>query len=751
MKISKVLLVLSLFLLFKFNLAFAKTFEDINVSGNKRISLNSIIVLGKIDKDADYSDSDLNEIIKNLYETSFFKNISISIANNVLNVTVIENPIIEDLKIIGIKNKKLLEFFESSLFLKSRKSFSEFYASQDLATLKNVSKSLGYYFADITYSFEENKVQNTVQLSYNFNLGEKAKIKKIIFLGDKKFKDKTLKELVISEEHKFWKFLSTNVYLNPEQINLDQRLLLNYYKDNGYYNATIDNSFAELNTNGNFNLIFNINSGKKYFFNKFSLNIPEDFDETVFEPINEIFLKLENKHYSLRKIDSIINKIDKIATSRLYEFIDATIEETIIDEDKINFDINVSETEKFYVDRINILGNYNTVEEVIRHKLIVDEGDPFNEILFNKSINNIKALNIFKSVDTEITDNKNLNLKSINIIVDEKPTGEISLGAGVGSSGGTIGGGIKENNFLGKGISLDTNIAIQESGVKGRFIYSKPNFNYSDNDLTTSVVAQTTDKLKANGYKNSNIGFDVGTRFEQYENLYFSPEISFLLEDLETNATASNQLRRQQGVYKDVYFNYGLNYDLRDRSYRPTDGYNISFHQNIPMVSDNYELINSFEINKYQTLSQRSNVIGKISFFTQALNSINGNNARISKRLFIPSKKLRGFEPGKVGPIDNSDYIGGNYVTGINMSSTLPSIFPTFENIDLSIFLDAANVWGIDYSDTVNEQNKIRSATGLSVDLITPVGPLNFSFSQPISKASTDKTESFRFNLGTTF
>ena len=230
-----------------------------------------------------------------------------------------------------------------------------------------------------------------------------------------------------------------------------------------------------------------------------------------------------------------------------------------------------------------------------------------------------------------------------------------------------------------------------------------------------------------------------------------SPELSFALEDLETTHNASSQLRKQQGSYQDIYFNYGLNYDLRDRGYKPTEGHNIFFKQNIPMVSDNYELINTIEINKYKTLNQRSNIIGKISFFSQSLNSINGTNARISKRLFIPSKKLRGFEPGKVGPIENSDYIGGNYISSLNMSSTLPTIFPTFENIDFSIFLDAANVWGVDYSDTVNENKNIRSSTGLTIDLLTPVGPLNFSFTQPISKAATDKTESFRFNLGTTF
>jgi len=739
------------FVFLNINFVFAKTFENIKITGNKRVSLNSIIVLGDIDTKGDYTDRELSQIIKKLYETDFFENIKIDISNNLMIINVVENPIIEDLKIIGVKNKKLLEFIEQSTQLKNRKSFSEFKARQDLVILKNISKSLGYYFAEINYDYVKNKSQNSIQLIYDLNLGDKTKIKKIIFLGNKNIKDKALKELITSEEHKFWKFLSKNVYLNTEQIALDKRLLLNYYKDNGYYNSKISNSFAELDNKGNFNLIFSIDSGNKFYFNDFSLIIPPDFDPSVFKPINKIFLELKDKKYSLRKLNSIISEVDKIATSRLYDFIDATIDERIIDNDKIDFTITIKESEKFYVNRINILGNFNTVEEVIRHQLIIDEGDAYNEILFNKSINNIKSLNLFKTVNSKIINSEDQNLKSIDITVEEQPTGEINLGAGLGTNGSTLGGGIKENNFLGKGIALDTNFQISKDGLKGRFIYAKPNFNYSDNTLSASLIAETLDKLELNGYKNSNVGFSLGTQFQQYENFFLSPEIAISSEKLETTHTASTQLKKQEGSYQDIYFNYGANYDLRDRSYQPTSGHSIKFNQSIPLYSDNYELTNTFEINKYHALNQTSDIIGKISFFAQSVNAISGGDSRISKRLFIPAKKLRGFEPGKVGPKDNAEFIGGNYVSSLNLSTGLPDFIPTFENIDLSAFFDAANIWGVDYSNSAIESNTIRSSAGLSIDLLTPIGPLNFALSQPLTKASSDKTESFRFNLGTTF
>tara|TARA_B110001450_G_C17662042_1_gene497697 strand:+ start:761 stop:3016 length:2256 start_codon:yes stop_codon:yes gene_type:complete len=751
MYILKFILLTFSIVLFSFNLVFAEVFKDIKVNGNKRISINSIIVLGNIEINKDYNERKLNTLLKDLYKTDFFKNVDLKITNNILNISVVENPIIENLIITGIKNKKLLDYLENSIKLKNRKSFSEFKARQDLIVLKSTAKALGYYFAEVSSSMTANKERNSVNLTYNLDLGKKAKIKKIIFLGQKNFKDKKLREIITSEEHKFWKFVSKKVYLNPEQIDLDERLLENYYKNNGYYNIKIDNSFAELDSDGNFNLIFNISSGKKFYFNKFSINIPPDFDSSVFEPINEIFLKLKDKKYSLKKVNTILDEVDKIATSRLYDFIDASIDETIVDQNKINFKVTIKESEKFYVDKINILGNSSTLEEVIRHQLIVDEGDPFNEILFNKSINNIKSLRLFKSVKSKIIDNPDNSLKSIDIEVEEMATGEISLGAGVGSSGTTVGGGIKENNFLGKGIALDTNISVTEGGIKGRFVYSKPNFNYSNNTLFTSLIAETDDNLKDNGYKVSTVLFSLGTTFEQYENLFFSPEGSISVEDLSTTSTASAAMKKNDGEYLDAFFNYSINYDLRDRSYQTTDGYQVSFYQNIPVVSEVYELANTIQYSKYQTLNESSNIVGKFSFYGKVITSLSDKDVRVSKRLFVPASKLRGFKPGKIGPIENGDYIGGNYVTSLNFSSNLPSILPSFENIEFSVFFDAANIWGVDYNKSIKDTNSIRSATGLSIDFLTPVGPLNFAFSQPITKSSTDTTESFRFNLGTTF
>ena len=320
-----------------------------------------------------------------------------------------------------------------------------------------------------------------------------------------------------------------------------------------------------------------------------------------------------------------------MASLKLYDFMNAEVSETIIDNNKINFNFRVVDSQKFYVERINIFGNFQTIEEVIRNKLIVDEGDPLNQLLFNKSIGKLKSTGIFKSVDTEIVDGTTSNLKIINLLVEEQPTGEISLGAGVGTGGSTIGGGIVEKNFLGKGINLNTNLEISEESIKGQFIYSKPNFAYTDNTLFTSVKSITTDNLKDYGYKVSNTGFSIGTEFEQLENLYFSPEIDLSLEDLRTNSSASDNLKKQEGNYEDFYFNYGLSYDLRNSSYRTTSGNKTSFYQAVPLVSGNNELSNTFIFTQYKTLNRSTDLVGKASLYLKAVNSLDNSDVRISK------------------------------------------------------------------------------------------------------------------------
>ena len=728
---------------------FADKINKINIYGNERISEETVILFGEIDKNKDFDDNDLNLILKRLYKTDFFKDIKLEIKNNILNIYIVENPIVQSIEINGIKAKKQREPILESLRIKKNSSFIEYLAKKDVETITNILKTSGYYFANVQLKKIDNP-NNTVNLIYDVDKGKKAKIRKIKFIGDKKYKNRKLYNVIVSEENKFWKFLSGRKLLNKERIDLDNRLLKNFYRNKGYYNVKIESSFAEYLEVGGFDLIFNIKAGNKYFFNELNLVLPDDFDRKNFSKIEGTFAKLKGKHYSYNSIEKILDEVELIALNTQYESINASVKEIIVAENKLNFSIIIDEIKKQYVERINITGNNITRETVLRNNLVLDEGDTFNNILYAKSINNLKSLNFFREVKSNVVEGSTPDHKIININIEEKPTGEISAGAGVGTSGGTIGFAIKENNFLGKGIQFSSSLDLTEETIRGSFNVTNPYFLGTDRMLFAGIQSSETDRLTNFGYKTTKTGFNIGSRFEYYEDFFVTPHFSTYYESLKTSSTASANLTKQKGTYFDMDFDYFIDYDKRNQKYQTSDGFRSRFNQSIPLVSNTNALLNGYEFNAWHEVTD-DGMIGKFSFYGRAINSITGDDVRISERLYMPSRKLRGFERGKIGPVDNSDYVGGNYVSAMGIAATLPKIIPTVQNADFSIFLDAGNVWGVDYSSTVAESNTIRSSTGVGIDWHTPVGPLSFSLATPLSKASTDKTESFRFNLGTTF
>ncbi len=742
---KKVIITIFLFFSFK-TFVFGEVVNKFQIIGNERVSKDSIKMFSDINLGDNIDKNDLNKILKNIYDTNFFEDVKVSLENNILLIVVKENPVVEKVSIKGLKSKTLTEELEKPLKVKSRSSYNEILLIEDKKNISNVLKQKGYFFSKVDLMVEKLS-DNKVNLVYQVEIGEKAKIKKISFIGDKVFKDRKLRSVIVSEEYKFWKFISGKKFLNQNIIELDERLLKNFYLNKGYYNVKINSSFAKLIDNTEFELIYNIVPSKRYFFNKISLNLPIDFDKTNFEDLENLFEKLSGKKYSLFVIEKILDEIEEIILDEEFKTLQTKIDENVYD-NKIDLTFNVSEGQRFSINRINIFGNNITQENVIRNQLLIDEGDEFNAILTSKSINNIKSLNIFKNVESKIIDNDDKS-KDIDITIEEKATGEIMAGAGVGTDGNTLSFAVKENNYLGRGIKLVSELTVSEETLKGQFKVYNPNFKNSDKSVNLNIQALETDKLTESGYKTNKTGFGFGTDFEFQDDLYLGLGQESYYEKIETNSSASTRQKSQEGNYWDTFLNLNLNYDKRNQKYRPTDGFRSSYSLNLPVISDNNSLTNTYVYTVYQELYQDN--VTKFSFFAKSANSLTNDNIKLSERIYLPGNRLRGFVRGGVGPKDGNDFIGGNYASSINIQTSVPQILPNIQNMDVSMFFDAGNVWGVDYDSGLNDTNKIRSSIGVGIDWFTLVGPLSLSFSHPISSVDTDKTESFKFNLGTTF
>ena len=741
------ILIVIVFSLFFANMSFSSTIDKITIKGNERITAETIKTFLPVNINDNVNEKVLNNITKELYETNFFNNVTVSLINNELIIKLSENPIVQNVVYNGIKSESLRQFITSNVKLRSRSSYVELFLKEDIASIIEKLKLRGYYFANIETQLELLD-DNKLNLIYNIDLGDKAKIKKISFIGNKIFKDKKLKGIILSEESKLWKFISSKKFLNEELVNFDKRLLKNFYLNNGYYNVQISSSFAKITNNNSFELIYNIDSGEKIFFNDLSLELPVDYDKNNFSRLEKTLIELKGKPYSLNSIDKILNEIDLLVLYEEYETIDVIVNEKI-KANRLNLNFQINETDKILIQKINILGNNITRENVIRNQFEIDEGDFYNKILYNKTLNNIKSLNFFKNVNGEISEDQISGDKIIDIVVEEKSTGEIGASAGVGTSGNSIGVFVKENNYLGKGIGLQSSLDLSEDSIRGVFSINNPNFNDTDKSVYTTLESSEIDKLETSGYKTSRTGFSYGTSFEILDDFNFGIGNKNYYQNIETDSTASSLQQKQKGDYWDSFLNLDFIYDKRNQKFKTSDGFKSTYSIELPLISDTNTLSNIYDYQFYTELFNDN--ITTLSFYAKTSSSISNDDIKLTERNFLPSRKLRGFKQGGIGPKDGNDFIGGNYASSINFSSTLPQILQENQNIDFLFFIDVGNVWGVDYSSSISDSNIIRSSAGVGVDWFTPIGPLNFSLAQPINKADTDSTETFRFNLGTTF
>ena len=726
--------------------SYSEIIKTVEINGNERISNETILIFGDVTIGKEYKKNDVNILIKKLYESDFFSDIEVLIKDEKLLITVKENPIINSIVFNGEKAEKYKEKISELLTLREKSSFKDDNIKSDINLIKDFYRSLGHYFVKI--DGEVVRLQkNRVNLIYTIEKGDKAKIAKINFLGDKKIRERKLRDIITSQENRMWKFISQNIYLNQTRIDLDKRLLENYYKNKGYYEVLIKSTNVEYADGEGFILTYNINAGKRYKFKKIYANIAETLDNEAFLSLENDFSKLIGDYYSQKKLQSLLVKIDKLSEQKELQFINHNVYETL-EGNGVEVKINIFEGEKVIIERINIVGNSVTNDSVIRGTLVVDEGDPYSVLLINKSINEIKARNLFGVVEHKVLPGSTKDLKILQIRVEEKATGEIMAGAGIGTDGTSFQFAVSENNWLGRGISLDSTLNLSEAKVSGNLAVENPNYNFSGNSVNAELDVSATNRSNTSGFKSSKTGFLIGTKFEQYEKVFIQPNFAVAFEDIEVEDTASSSIKKMKGNFFNADLGYAVIFDKRNQAFKPTDGYKATFKQSLPVVQDSSSIMNSIEFSNYHEFSD--DFIGSFKFYGKTITGVD-DDVRLTNRIYIPRQRLRGFNILKVGPKDGDDYIGGNYVTSFTTEAQLPNLLPESYRTDFSVFFDAGNVWGVDYSNSVDETNEIRSSIGIGANLFTPIGPLTFTLAQSLTQATTDETETFNFRLGTSF
>ena len=729
------------------NVTFAEI-KKINIVGNARVSTATIESL--VDKKINNIDTIyINNLTKKIYDTDFFSDVKISFNQDVLTINVAENPIVNFFYINGVKDSDL-DQVNKIITLKENSIFSSSKLKKDIEATREFLNASGYYQASITP--EVIKIDNNqINLIINIDKKEISKIKNIYFIGNKYFSDSQLLDVITSTEDGWWKIFSSSA-LSEQRIEYDKQLLKDFYKSKSFYDAQIESAFASIDKNNKFTLTYSINSGKKYKFGDYDIKVSGLVlkEEDINEVKNISNKLLKNELYSPVTINKINKQITDFLETKRYGNFEINIQDLKAADDKINIIVQLNEGQKSIVNKINIKGNTITEEKVIRDNLIISEGDQLNSSKVKKSIDNVKSKQLFSKVDYKIEDSEKKNFKDLNLFVKEQPTGSISAGVGYGSNGGLFEVSINERNFLGQGINLNFTGRLSSDEIKGELSYVDPNYLNSNKELAASLFS-VVDDYENSGYQNKSAGTRFATKYEIYEDIFFRPNLGVQFDRLEVTGNASSLLRSRQGDFTTTSLGYNFLYDQRDSKFNPTSGSIIYFDQNIATFFSDIPTIQTGVGATFYKELLSDKFIGSAKAKLANVVAFNDKDVKLSDRIFSSTSDLRGFEQRGVGPVDSGDHIGGNNLATLSLKSTFPNPIPENLRATTFLFLDMGNVWGADYSSLISDSSKLRTSTGIALDLVSPIGPLSFTYSIPLSKATTDKEQNFLFNIGSSF
>jgi len=736
-----------IFFLILTNTLFAEI-KKINIIGNVRV--NSSTIESLVDKKISNIDSIyINNLTKKIYDTDFFADVKISFNQEILAISVVENPIVNFFYINGIKDSDL-DQVNKIITLKENSIFSSSKLKKDIEATKEFLNSAGYYQASIIP--EVIKIDsNQINLIINIDKKELSKIKNIYFIGNKIFTSSQLLDVILTSESGWWKFFSTSA-LSEQKIEFDKQLLRDFYKSKGFYDAQIESAFASPDKNNNFSITFSINAGKKYKFGEFEIkknsSLYKEQDISEIKIIGDKLIK--DQTYSTNIATKLNKEIESYLESKKYNNFEINIQEFKKNEEVINILLQLNDEQKILINKVNIQGNLITEEKVIRDNLLISEGDYLNLSKVKKSVDNLKSKQFFSKVEYKIQDSDKKNYKDFNLFVKEQPTGSLTAGIGYGTNGGLFEASINEKNFLGQGINFNFTGQLSAEKISGEIGYIDPNFKNSNKELATYIYSESDDYSNT-GYQNKRVGTKIATKYEIYEDVYFRPNLGLQYDNLEVGVSTSSLLKSREGSFKTLSVGYNFSFDKRDSRFNPTSGMTSYFSQDISTLFSDIPTIQTGIGSTFYKELINDKFIGSAKIRLANVVALDNKDVKLSDRIYSTTSDMRGFEPRGVGPVDSGDHVGGNNLATLSLKSTFPNPVPENLRATSFLFFDIGNVWGADYSDLISDSSKIRSTTGLAVDLMSPIGPLSFSYSIPLSKVSTDKEQKFLFNIGSSF
>ena len=723
--------------------------DSIRVDGTQRIDNETVISYANISKGDVYSEEIGNNVLKSLFETNLFSNIQISFKENILNIKIQENPTINLVKFSG--NSKINdEDLVIEIALKERSVYSRSKVKKDIEKMLTLYQRAGRLSTEINPKLEMLD-NNRVNLTYEITESDIAKVSNIIILGNSVFSKNKIKSLMRTKEKTLLRFLSSSDNYDPDKLEYDKQLITEFYNNNGYPDFNFTSSIAQLKANtNNFEIILNINEGDKFNFGV--IDVESKLKKIDPQYVKAILPIKQGNIFNRSLLQDSIEQLKELAQLQGYSFIE--IDTNLLDGNEVNtVDINliINEGPRVYVNKVNISGNTRTVDKVIRREIALTEGDPYNKFSINYSKDSIRALNFFNEVEinevrTDFTDKINLEVN-----VEEKNTGEASIGAGYSSSAdASLNLGLRENNFLGKGqkVKFDTSFSNRRTAYD--ISITEPYFNNKPLSLTSNIYSNFTDPANVN-YETEDLGFGLSSSFPLAPDRYLELRYSLFTSKIKANSNATAYENALSGTDTVSSLGYSLSFDRRNSRYKPSNGFNFKLSQDLAgLGGDSYFYRNNFEFNYYKRLSKR--FIGAYKLQGGNINGYNDKYSPLSSNFKLGGKKMRGFKSGKIGPKLGNSYTGGQYFYLTSLETNIDLNIDAFD-ITTTAFIDVGSVWGLENPayGSIDDEHEARSSIGVNFNWDSAIGPINVIYANIINSNTNDTTDNLYFDIGYNF
>lgn len=732
---------------------YAQNVQDIEVRGAQRIAATTIVSYTGLSLGDPLNDRATDKALKNLFSTGLFADVKVRGSGNTVYVDVVENPIVNEVVFEGNKDIKDAELL-GEIQIRPRQVFTRTKVQSDVMRLNQLYRRQGRFSASIQPKIIKLD-QNRVNLVFEIQEGGITKIKSVRFVGNKKYSDAKLRSIISSKQRAWYRFFSSADRYDADRLAFDQELLRNFYFSQGFADFEILSAVSELSNNkDSFFVTITVDEGARYKFKDTDVVADiREFDETV---LYDSITFESGEWYDADEIRNTVQKMTDQLGDLQFAFVDIRPDVRKDRESReISVTFNIAETPRVFVERINVNGNIRTLDKVLRREMELVEGDPFNRTKLAASERNLRNLDFFESMDVSISQGSAPDKTVVDVNVQEKSTGELSIGAGISSEDGPLGDiRIRERNLLGRGqdLLLATTIAAERSQVDLSF--TEPYFLQRDISAGFDLFHVERDFQDESSFDQQRTGGGLRIGYPLSQNWRQTLRYNFERNEItDVQDDASLFIANQEGTRTTSSLSQRLFYDTRDSRLFTTRGMTYWLDTTLAGLGGNAKFVSARTgASHYQPLTD--DVILNLSAEVGGIQSYGGADVEINERFFLGDRSLRGFERSGVGPRDaaTGDALGGNIFYRGSAELSFPIGFPDELGIRGHAFNDVGSLFEIDESGSdLQEEDSLRASVGVGLSWRSPFGPIRLDLAVPYLSEDFDEEENFRFDFGTRF